>query len=623
MASNRLFPFLLFVFVVFFSNSLFSQIKDNLNHPDSLYDHARNLMEENRFEEAIAQYSKLANTTTWMKDLSNARKTYNNLGFSYYKLQKYDSSGYYYVKSNHMAILLQDTTRTIISYNSIAMAYRNLGLYAKSLENSHLALDLAELIGDEGSMADIYNTMALMYSNLGEYDKAITHTKKSLAKSTSLGDSVGMAYSLNNIGISYQKLGQFDSSLNYNFNALRLKHLLSTDPHSYVANLTNIGIDYLKLDSLVLAEQYLNEAHQIYRVKDDKRGLAISFNNLSELAIKKNQWSKAQSFLDSGQVLLQQVRLKELLTKHLELQVTLMEKTGRFAEALVYQKELSTLKEEIFQTEKLNVQKVESSYLVREKELERENATKEAALAKEEASRNAQLMVFLLAGLVIAVLVAILFVRLNQQLKDSNLIIQTQKLDLKHSTYNTLMRIQALLRITSGSMSDKHSKEKLMQAEAAIISAASLQQFTYGIENEGEVALGKFLEELVTRLKETFNISENPQISYQVEIIDDVILPMPIVLNCGLIVSEIVSNAIKYAFSPDSGNPYINVKLSKSGQNILLQVGDNGIGFSKDGKDKGIGTRMISRLARFIKAELSVLNENGTTYLLKLKTGNV
>lgn len=585
---------------------------------DSLYRYARNLMEDNRFEEAISIYSQLENTPVWMDDLSNARMTFNNLGFSYYKLQKFDSSSHYYAKSNQTAQLLRDTVRMMISYNSLAMAYRNLGLYAKSLENSQLSLDLAEYIKDDSRVSSILNTIGLMYYNLKEWEKAMEYHQKSLAKSVALGDTLMMAYRYNNIAMSHFQLERYDSSLYYNLKAIDLNEKLSADNSSIVANLNNIGLDFLKLDSLSLAEKYLSESNAIYKAINDQQGLLISYNNLAELAMKKNQWLKAESFLDSGQALLQQVQAKELLSDHLELQVVLMEKTGRHAEALAFHKQLSTLKEEIFQEEKLNVQQVESSYLLREKELERANAAQEAELAKAASKRNAQFIVFLVMGLLVAGAVAVVFVRLNRRLRESNRIIQAQKLDLKHSTYNTLMRIQALLRLTTDSMGDAASKEKLQQVEAAIISAASLQQFTYNVENEDEVSLGQFLEELVERLKEAFSGSGQPGISYSVEVREDSILPVKTVLNCGLMVGEIVTNAVKYAFL-GVPEPKIDINLARSGPHLLLQVGDNGVGMATGQQGNGIGTGLVFKLAKYIKADLTVRNEEGTRYTIRLK----
>lgn len=614
----RIIQFLLLPMLIGYQSILLIQGAKVPHHPDSLYLLAGDYLDENKFEQAIQLLYLLEKDPVWVEDLSNLRKTYNNIGFSYYKIQKYDSSVFFYEKSNELAIALQDTTRIIASFNSLAVGYSYMGLYSLSLEKAQSALTLAQFKKDDKMTAQIHNTMALIYFDVGNITEAISNHQTSLAISVSLGNSTMVAYAYHNIARCHQRLGKYDSSLFYNKKALDLKQKLSGDNNSVVTTLNNIGLDFLKLDSLSLAEKYLAESNFIYKELNDQRGLVISYNNLSDLAIRRKQFHTAHAYLDSGALILAQINAKELLADHLELQVALMEKTGRHADALAYHKQLSTLKEKIFQEEKLNVQQVESSYLLREKELERANASQEAELAKAASKRNAQFIVFLLIGLLVAGMVAVVFVRLNRRLKESNRIIQAQKLDLKHSTYNTLMRIQALLRLTTDSMEDAASKEKLQQVEAAIISAASLQQFTYNVENEDEVSLGQFLEELVERLKDAFSSSGHAGISYSVEVQEDSVLPVKTVLNCGLIVGEIVTNAVKYAFE-DIPEPKINLSLARSGPHLLLQVGDNGVGIAAEQKGGGIGKGLVFKLAKYIKADLTVQNEGGTQYTIRLK----
>lgn len=614
---------IVFLASIFIPNLLIGQVEKKTNSPDSLYKLAGRLLDENKVGEAVRIYCLLEKDPNWSKDPTNLRKTYNNLGYSYYSLMNFDSSLFYYQKSNRLAVSLGDTSKIIESFNSLALSYSNLGLYGLSLENSQAALAVAEAARNVKAEANIQNTMALMYYSLGDISSSLQYHRLSLAKATQLGDSIMMSFGLNNIARCYERRGQHDSSLFNNKKALEIKRRLSMADKDVVTTLNNIGSDYLKLDSLYLAEQYLNESNSIYRILDNRRGLVISFNNLADLAIARGQFFKAKEYLDSGAVILDHIKAKDLFLEYLERRVALMEKMGRHVDALKYQKDLAALKEEIFQEEKLNVQKVESAYLLKKKEQERENANLAAALAQEESRRNSRFIVFLFLGLMIAIFLSIVFLRLNRKLKASNLIVQAQKQDLKHSTYNTLMRIQALLRMTSDGIADNHTKEKLKQAEASIIAAASLQHFTYQIENESTIALGKFLEQLMIKLKEAFVVSDSPKISYLVEIEHEEVLPVETVLNLGMIVGEIVSNAMKHAFNTEIEDAKISLKLKKSGENIQVQVADNGVGLDREKIGIGVGTGLMQRLARYIKADLTVSNHSGTTYTIKLKSSHV
>lgn len=575
-------------------------------------------MDGQHYEEAIEVLMALKSKPSWMENPSNARKTFNNLGYCNFLLQKYPESAENYEQSTLLAGELQDTTKWITSQMSLAMAYREMGLYSKSILVNQEALRLSKIRMDWESEGSILNAIGIMYQNLREWDKAIGLHRDALGLSAAHDDSLMVSYLMTNLAISHEAMGYLDSSLYYNLLSLKIKELLQLDQLDQVSNINNIGEDYLIMDSLDLAAQYLTLANKLYLEKADKNGLIGNYNNLAKLSLKKSLFDEAELYLNESMKLLEETEVKNLYLDYLTLRTALLEGQKRYVEALASYKELSALQEEIFQSEQLDVQRVEASYALREKDLEAQNLAQEIALAKAASRRNAQLVLFLLLGLVAASVVAFFFIRLNRKLADSYKLIQLQKLDLKHSTFNMLNRIQSMLRITSYSLPDTESREKLYQVESAILSAASLQQFTYGIEHTDEGSLGEFLKELVGRLKEAFSSSGHTGISYLVDIRDDAVLPVTTLLNCGMMVGEIVTNAVKYAFVNEP-EPKISVCLSRLDSCLLLQVGDNGKGMRMERKNDGVGADLVRKLARLMKAELIVDNNGGTWYRIKFK----
>lgn len=84
-----------------------------------------------------------------------------------------------------------------------------------------------------------------------------------------------------------------------------------------------------------------------------------------------------------------------------------------------------------------------------------------------------------------------------------------------------------------------------------------------------------------------------------------------------LIVTEVVTNSIKYAF-PDGRMGVIHVRLTKNGNLVTLSVGDNGIGCSFDPASgtQGIGLKLIHGFARQLKASLSYSGKDGVLFTL-------
>ncbi|WP_200978433.1 tetratricopeptide repeat protein [Echinicola sp. 20G] len=585
---------------------------------DSLFDLTNTYLDEGKYQEANQVLLPLLQDRKWINNLTNKRKVTNNLGFSYYYLGQYDSSNHFYILTNQAATELKDTVKIISSFKSIAMSYRRMGLYSKSLESSQKALEVAKIKKDTGSASEILNTIGLMYIDLGENELAAKSHRESLALALAIGDSTMEAYAYNNLAMAYRKLNYIDSSLYYNFRSLDLKNRLSIV--NTASTLTNIGLDFLKLNQLDSAQKYLEWANIVYHKNEHQIGYLVSYNNLADLFLHLGQYQIAKSYLDSGATLLHAVTLKDLLLDHYDLKVRVNEKMGQHEDALMALKKLADLKEEVFLEEKLQVQKVESRFLLRERELENEYLEQETVLAQARIRTNEQFIIFLAILVGLSIIFGLFLFRFNRKLKEKNLIIIDQKKDNEHRIYNFLTRLQQLLRLASESISDEKAKEVLRNSEAAIISIASLQEYlTYSNHEEEDVLLGKYLLDLTAHLEELFRHT-GQKIDFRVEIDSNAKstrLSVPTLLNLGLIVSEIITNASKYAFNETINYPKISVSLKRQANVILIHLEDNGIGISNEASE-GLGTKLIGRLARYIQAEISLQSDVGTRYTLKL-----
>lgn len=585
--------------------------------PDSIYDQASHYLDEDKPRAASTNLKSLLEHPEWSQDLLSMRKTYNNLGYSYYELHQYDSSVYFYKKSNEYARALGDTAKIIASHNSLALAYKEMGFYSHSLQNSQAALFLAERIGDRKMLAEIYNTIALLHYSLGNLDEALRLHRLSLAISLQLADSASVAMAYHNLARVYQDFGTFDSSLHYNSLSLELKNKISTPSWQLVSTLNNIGIDYLETGDFLQADSYFTDSNGLYKELGDWRGLLINYNNLADLAKRRGQPEIARAYLDSGAALFDQVDAKEYWLDNLDLRVELLESQGNHAVALEYHKELSDLRESIFQEEKLKVQALEASYQLREEELQRASAEQEVQTAQARIRSNEQLIFFLILIVGLSALFGFFVIRLNRKLAEKNLIIKDQKRDNEHRIYNLLTRLRRLLRMASENLTDPKSREVFANSEAALISAASLQEYlTYSDEETENVQLGNYLKNLIPRLEEMFRLT-GQTIDFQVGVRQEVRLPVQTVLNLGLIISEIITNSVKYAFNETIILPRIEVSVLKTESGVAILVGDNGVGLP-DEPNQGVGSGLIRRLAKFIGAELSVQNENGTSYTISL-----
>ena len=103
--------------------------------------------------------------------------------------------------------------------------------------------------------------------------------------------------------------------------------------------------------------------------------------------------------------------------------------------------------------------------------------------------------------------------------------------------------------------------------------------------------------------------------------VDNVMVDVNNAVPLGLIINELVTNCLKYAF-PDDRNGIISIKFHKDDDEYLLEVSDNGIGIPEDfdiEKSDSLGMLLITSLTSQIQGELEVQRSPGTTFRIKFK----
>ncbi|MCB0851139.1 MAG: sensor histidine kinase, partial [Bacteroidetes bacterium] len=122
--------------------------------------------------------------------------------------------------------------------------------------------------------------------------------------------------------------------------------------------------------------------------------------------------------------------------------------------------------------------------------------------------------------------------------------------------------------------------------------------------------LGKLTGELVESL-------QSPDLNLQLKTeVDSVLLDVDQAVPVGLIINELICNAVKYAF-PDQRIGELSVNLSREGNLIRLVVSDNGVGLEEKIQEKGVspfGLKLVNLLAEKLNANMNVETRNGTRF---------
>ena len=186
--------------------------------------------------------------------------------------------------------------------------------------------------------------------------------------------------------------------------------------------------------------------------------------------------------------------------------------------------------------------------------------------------------------------------------------------EMNHRVANSLQIIASILLLKARSVQSEETRGHLEDAHRRVMSVAALQQQLKAAGNGEKIELGDYLEKLCVTLAGSM-IGDKRAITLSV-IADAGSVVSEQVVSIGLIVTELVINALKHAFPADRHTGHIVVKYSVNGKDWVLSIADDGVGMPTNPKARpaGLGTSIVKALAQQLGAEVETASSaHGTT----------
>jgi two-component sensor histidine kinase len=158
----------------------------------------------------------------------------------------------------------------------------------------------------------------------------------------------------------------------------------------------------------------------------------------------------------------------------------------------------------------------------------------------------------------------------------------------------------------------------LKESETRVKSMAIVHEKLYQSPNFADINFKQYLEKLVYDILYTYGIKIGT-INVQLDI-EDINLNIDTAIPLGLIINELVTNTIKYAFPQNEGT--ITIKLKSQHEKIEITIADNGIGLPKDidiENPETLGLQLVQNLIKQLDGELKLNRGNGTEYKFTFK----
>lgn len=183
--------------------------------------------------------------------------------------------------------------------------------------------------------------------------------------------------------------------------------------------------------------------------------------------------------------------------------------------------------------------------------------------------------------------------------------------DVHHRVKNNLSTLRSLLSLQSQSMRSKLAASALQVAAGRVQSMAVLYDRLYLSDDYGHLSSLDFVSELVDQILCNFPAYEKIVV---IKEIDDIQLPQKTVTGLSLIINELLTNAMKYAFN-NREKGLIRIRLQRSPGGFNLEIQDDGPGFMVDQTgewDEGFGLMLVHTLVDQLKGKLEIVSSAGT-----------
>lgn len=192
--------------------------------------------------------------------------------------------------------------------------------------------------------------------------------------------------------------------------------------------------------------------------------------------------------------------------------------------------------------------------------------------------------------------------------------------EIHHRVKNNLQVISSLLRLQSRYITDPQILEMLQESQNRVQSMALVHEQLYQSADLSRIDFADYIHSLTSHLYQAYE--GNAKRAKLLINVTPVLLNIDTAVPCGLIINELVSNSLKYAFPGNNmGNIQIDFQNSLDNpQEICLTVQDNGIGFPKaiDFRNSGtLGLRLVCSLVRQLVGNIELENDLGTMFIIK------
>lgn len=203
--------------------------------------------------------------------------------------------------------------------------------------------------------------------------------------------------------------------------------------------------------------------------------------------------------------------------------------------------------------------------------------------------------------------------QMRQSLKEKEVLLK----EVHHRVKNNLQVISSILNLQSSYVRDKRILEILLESQNRIKSMAFVHESLYQTKDFSNISFKEYVENISRNLLHSYgSIDAPPSLSLEV---DDIQLNLDIAIPCGLIINELLTNSLKYAFAKGKKGK-INIVITLKAKKVSIVIGDNGKGLPKETDFRNtetLGLQLVVSLIEQINGKIKLDSKKGTKFTIE------
>jgi len=189
--------------------------------------------------------------------------------------------------------------------------------------------------------------------------------------------------------------------------------------------------------------------------------------------------------------------------------------------------------------------------------------------------------------------------------------------EIHHRVKNNLQVISSLLNLQSAQEQNPAILAALKESQGRVRSMALVHEELYRSNDLSDIGMDSYVRKLTANLFFAYQ-SATTRVTLDIDV-RDVYLPVDTAIPCGLIINELISNSLKYAFKKRQKG-LVTVRFNHDGPVYRLVVSDDGVGLPKDldiENTESLGLQLVSTLAKQLRGTIEVDRSEGTSFILE------